>query len=104
MFPTRKTVLKAVFKGYQFLETESMDNIIDALLPSFPDSSRDSIQRSVESYKAINAWSSSPVLNENDYNHLQEIIRFAGELEGSVDFGKVVDNSIAQKVANELKL
>ena len=96
--------LKAVFKGYQFLETESIDNIIDALLPSFPDSSRDSIQRSVESYKAINAWSSSPVLNENDYNHLQEIIRFAGELEGSVDFSKVVDNSIAQKVANELKL
>ncbi|MBQ8761765.1 MAG: ABC transporter substrate-binding protein [Clostridia bacterium] len=96
--------LRAVFRGYQFLQTESMEDIVSALKPSFPDSSDESIQRSVESYQAINAWATTPVLNANDYNHLQEIIRFAGELEGSVAFNKVVDNTIAQKIATELGL
>ena len=96
--------LKAVFKGYQFLYTANMNDIIDALLPSFPDTSREDIEKSVISYKAINAWATTPVLNTTDYNHLQNIVRFAGELEGSVDFDKVVDNTIALKIEKELNL
>lgn len=101
---TAEKFLTAVFKGYKFIQTESMDKIIDALLPSFPSTSRLDIQKSIESYKQIMAFASSPVLNETDYNHLQEIVRFAGELDGSVDFSKVVDNSIAKKVAKNLSL
>lgn len=96
--------LTAVYKGYKFLQTESMTNIVNALLPSFPDTSRLDIEKSIVSYKAITAWTSTPVLDTAEYNHLQEIVRFAGELDGSVEFSKVVDNTIALKVAQKLSL
>ena len=37
-------------------------------------------------------------MNEEGYERLCEIIRSAGQLTGSVEFSKVIDNTIAKKV------
>lgn len=97
-----ESFLTAVFKGYEFLMTASIDDVVDSLMPSFTGSTRTSIKNAIESYRAIDAWVDTPVMKESAYQNLLNIIRNAGELTKDVPFSKVVDNTIAQKVASKL--
>lgn len=90
--------LRAVMKGYNYLMNATDDEIYEALAPSFSTSTRSSIVTSVQTYKRIDAWMSSPAMEESAYNRLLAIMTNAGELDKNVDFGKVVDNSYANRV------
>lgn len=91
--------LKAIKKAYNFIMTASIDEVVKSLKPSFATSSEESIKASIESYKRIDAWCSSPAMTEQSYNRLIEMLTNAGELSTTVEFSKVVDNTIAQKIA-----
>ena len=95
--------LRAVMKGYNYLMTATDDQIYEALAPSFSTSTRSSIVSSVKTYIAIDAWMSTPIMEESAYNRLLAIMTNAGELDEPVAFIDVVDNSYAQKVVNQLK-
>ena len=99
-----KSFLKAVIRGYRFLTTATVDEIADALEPSFATSSRESIVTSIKSYIAIDAWMSTPVMQQSSLDYLQTVMINAGELQESqrVDFNKIVDNSFAAQVVSEL--
>ena len=90
--------LRAVMKGYNYLMNATDDEIYEALAPSFSTSTRSSIVTSVQTYKRIDAWMSSPAMKESAYNRLLAIMTNAGELDKNVDFSKVVDNSYANRV------
>lgn len=90
--------LRAVMKGYNYLMNATDDEIYEALAPSFSTSTRSSIVTSVQTYKRIDAWMSSPAMEESAYNRLLAIMTNAGELGKNVDFSKVVDNSYANRV------
>ena len=77
-------------------------DVVDSLMPSFTGSTRTSISNAIQSYKAIDAWVDTPVMKESAYQNLLNIIKNAGELTKDVPFSKVVDNTIAQKVASKL--
>ena len=97
-----KAFLRAVVKGYNYLMTATDDQIYEALAPSFSTSTKASIVSSVKTYIAIDAWMSTPVMEESAYNRLLAIMQNAGELEGSVAFTDVVNNSYATEVMKEL--
>ncbi len=90
--------LTAVVKGYEYLMTADVEDVADALMPSFTGSTRTSIKNAIVSYKAIDAWVDTPVMKESAYQNLLNIIQNAGELTKDVPFNKVVDNTIATKV------
>ncbi len=92
--------LRAVQRAYEFImnPNTTIDQIVDALYPSFNTSSKASIRASVVSYKGINAWNNGPVMTEQSYNNLVEILTEAGTLTTNVTFSQVVDNTIANKV------
>lgn len=92
--------LRAVYRGYLYLMNAPIDDVVKALVPQFADSSETGIKSAIENYKELDAFAESPVMTEDGYNLLCNIIRSAGQLEGSVDFNKVIDNTIAQKVVN----
>ena len=52
----------------------------------------------IEKYKAIDAYSSSPIMKQEDFEHLQDVIIAAGVMDARVAFADVVDNSLAQAV------
>lgn len=97
-----KSFLKAVIRGYRFLTTATVDEIADALTPSFTGSSRQSIITSIQSYIAVDAWSTTPVMEESSLTYLQTVMMNAGELENRVKFSDIVDNSYAKEVISEL--
>ena len=97
-----KNFLKAIIKGYNFLVSAEMNEIVEALRPSFEGTSDDLIKKSIEAYVKIDAWNSTPVMSEVGYNNLIKVMKNAGKLTSDVSFDKVVDNSIALEVLNEM--
>ena len=91
--------LKAIKKAYNFIMTADINDVVNSLRPSFSTSTDESIKSSIESYKRIDAWCSSPVMTEASYNRLLDMLIGAGEVSTRVEMNKVVDNTIANKIA-----
>lgn len=90
--------LRAVYRGYRFLINASVDEIYQAVSPSFVGVDKDSIVTSINSYINSDAWVENPAMTEAAFNKLQDIMESAGYLNSRVEFGSVVDNKIANKV------
>lgn len=100
---TAKLFLSAVREGYDFIVNNDSKTVAKSLAPSFSGTSEESLATAVESYLAIDAWCSSPVMTEESLDRLQEIMRNAGELEKESEFDRIVDNGIAEETEKEEK-
>lgn len=89
--------VNALYKGQQWVDTHSAEEIANAIAPSFPDSDIQLITRVVENYKSINAWKTEPSTLEADFNQLLKVIEQAGNIDKKPEYSKIVDNSFAQK-------
>lgn len=95
---TIKNFLRAIMKGYNFLVSSDIDDIVEALKPSFDGTSDELIKKSIEAYIAIDSWNSTPIMSEVAYNNLIKIMQNAGKLTETVPFSSVVDNSYAAEI------
>jgi NitT/TauT family transport system substrate-binding protein len=100
---TIEKFLRAIYKGQQFVQKATDEEVANAIVEFFPDTSVESLVMVAKSYREIDAWMDTPVMKEEAFNRLQEIIIQAGVLEDKVGFEDVVDISYAQKVVNEAK-
>lgn len=91
--------LAAVVKGYRYMCDNTPEDVAKALAPSFTGTPESSIAASVRSYIEIDAWSSTPVMSEEAFNRLQDIMENAGTLPTRADYSMAVDNTIALKVS-----
>ena len=98
---TAKLFLEAVRQGYEFIKDNDSLTVGEALEPSFDGMTAESLAIAVESYLAIDAWCSTPVMTEESLERLKEIMRNAGELDGDPPFENVVDNSLAEEIVGE---
>ncbi len=90
--------LRAIKKAYIYITTEDSMTVAKALKPSFDGSSEESLASAVEKYLEIDVWSSSPAMTKDSYNRLLSVLKNEGTISNDVDFSKVVDNSIANKI------
>ncbi len=91
----------AVYKGQQWVATHTAEEVAAAVADSFPDTDLTLLTRAVESYQAIDAWNTDPVMSEESFNRLQSVMTEAGELKQIADYGKVVNNTFAEKAAKD---
>lgn len=98
---TIKNFLRAIMKGYNYLISADINDVVNALKPSFDGTSDELIKKSVEAYIAIDSWNSTPIMSEVAYNNLIKIIKNAGKLTETVPFASVVDNSYAQEILKD---
>lgn len=82
----------AIYKGQQYVQTHTSKEIATLITEFFPDTDVDMLANSIESYRQIDAWNSTPYMSEEDFNLLQNIIYDAGELEKYAPYDKVVNN------------
>lgn len=97
-----KNFLKAIMKGYNFLMSADIDDVVAALKPSFDGTSDALIKTSIEAYIRIDSWSRTPVMSQVAYDNLMDIIINSGTLTSRVDMSKVVDNSYAQSILADI--
>ncbi len=89
---------KALYKGQQFVQTATDEEIAKAIHPFFMDVELDILESVVARYRSINAWCANPVFSEVGFDRLQDIIIAAGELDNKVNFNDLVDLKIAKAV------
>ncbi len=98
---TIKNFLRAIMKGYNYLMSAKIDDVVQSLKPSFEGTSDASIKKSIQSYIAIDSWNSTPVMTEVAYNNLIKIMQNAGKLTETVPFASVVNNNYALEILND---
>ncbi|MBQ9081253.1 MAG: ABC transporter substrate-binding protein [Clostridia bacterium] len=99
---TAKGFLRAMTKAIKFVQENSAESVAPYLKAAFDSTSEASIITSINSYKKIDSWVSNMAMTQDAFNRLQDIIANAGELPKRVEFNKLVDNSYAQEVYEEI--
>ncbi len=89
---------RAIYRGQQWVHTHTAAEIAEKIASFFPDTDLPLLTASLQSYMDIDAWCETPVMQENSFSLLQEVMRQAGELDTTAPFDKVVDNTFAQKL------
>ncbi|MDE7330274.1 MAG: ABC transporter substrate-binding protein [Clostridia bacterium] len=95
-------LLRAVTKAVKYVNETDSATVAGYLTPYFTGTSKESIQVSLESYKAIDAWVTNMAMKESAFNKLQDVIELAGELEQRVAFSSIVVTETADKVYKEV--
>lgn len=98
---TINSFLKAVYKGQQWVKKAGDKELAEAIVTFFPDTTIESLMLVAKSYRDIDAWMDTPIMKEEAFNRLQEIIIQAGVLKDTVKFASVVDNSYALEVVSK---
>lgn len=95
--------LRAIIKGYNYLVSAPIDDVVEAIAPSFLGTTNASLKKALQAYIDIDAWVDSPAMKSTAYNNLITIMMDAGELDTAVEFSKVVNNTYAEKIYSEFK-
>ena len=88
---------KSIYKGQQWVKEHSSKEIAQAIQSFFPDTDIEMLEAAIQSYQDIDAWSDTPILKEEAFNRLQEVMTMAGELQEKVPYEKIVNNQYAQE-------
>ena len=92
---TIQGVTNAIYKGEQWVKKHTSKEIAEAIVSFFPDTDVELLTAAVQSYKDIDAWNETPVLKEEAFNRLQEVMTAAGELTQNAPYDKIVNNEFA---------
>lgn len=87
----------AIYKGQQWVKTHTAQEIAEVIKDFFPDTGVDSLTTAVQSYINIDAWNDTPILKEDSFNKLQEVMSEAGELTQKAPYDKIVNNKYAEE-------
>ncbi|GAA3320181.1 hypothetical protein GCM10020331_030110 [Ectobacillus funiculus] len=80
------------------MDTHSPEEIAKVVTPLFKDTPQDIIVKVIERYKKTkNSYATNPILDTEEWNNLQSIMKEAGELPKEVPYDILVDTSIAEK-------
>ncbi len=91
-----KAFLRALYKGQQWIAEADPDTIASVISPEFPDSDEALLSRVAARYREIEVWSADPVMREEAYDSLIEIITEAGVIDSAPAFASVVENRYAE--------
>ena len=95
---TIQNFTNAIYEGQQWVKNHTSLEIAEAIQSFFPDTEIELLEKSIQSYKDIDAWNETPVLKEEAYNRLEEVMTMAGELDEKAPYEKVVNNKYAEQV------
>ena len=88
---------RALHRAMDFIATHTDREVAQAMLPQFPDTDLDVLEKVTARHRAIDAWNTGLVMEESALERLETIMTEAGVLEKSewVAFDALVDNHYA---------
>lgn len=87
----------AIYEGQKWVKSHSANEIAKSIQSFFPSTDIDQLTAAIKSYQDIDAWSDTPILKEEAFNRLQEVMTMAGELKNTVPYDKIINNTYAEK-------
>ncbi|MCA1032468.1 ABC transporter substrate-binding protein [Bacillus timonensis] len=92
---------RAIYKAQKWVESHSAAEIAKSIQSQFPDTSLELIETVVERYKSQGSYATDPILDEKEWENLQNIMDESGELPKRVDHQVLVNTDIAEKVISK---
>src|SRR5690625_5198791 len=90
-----KKFTKAIYKAQQWVEESESEEIAKVVQPYFEDTELDMLASSIERYKEQDSFATSPLLSEDAWENLQNIMDEAGELPKPAPYEDLVNTDIA---------
>ena len=94
---TIQNFTNAIYKGQKWVKEHTAKEIAEAIQSFFPDTDIDLLTTAIQSYKDIDAWNETPVLKQESFDKLQEVMSLAGELKVKAPYDKIVNNKYAEE-------
>jgi len=92
---------RAIYKAQQWVESHSAEEIAKAVESFFPDTDLAIMTTVVDRYKSQGSFATDPILDQEEWDNLQNIMNEAGELPKEVDHQTLVNTKVAEKIINE---
>jgi NitT/TauT family transport system substrate-binding protein len=93
----------AIQKAQKWVESKSVDEVAAAVLPYFPNTDKEIVKSVVKRYKEQGSYATDPIIDEGEWNNLQDVMQTAGELKERASYAKLVDNQFAEKAKAAVK-
>ena len=87
----------AIYKGQQWVKEHSAKEVAESIQSFFPDTDIEQLATAIQSYKDIDAWNENPILKEESFNKLQEVMNMAGELNEKAPYSEIINNKYAEE-------
>ena len=92
---------RAIYRGQQWVEEHSSEEIAKVVLPQFPESDAETLTTIIDRYKQQDTWKTDPIFSEEGFTLIQDIMEQGGELSKRVPFGDLVRNTFAETVIDQ---
>lgn len=89
---------RAIYKAQTWVDENSAAETAKLLKKYFTDTDLEIIESSVDRYKKQGSFALNPILDEEEWNNLQNIMDEAGELPKRIEHTELVNTEIAEKV------
>lgn len=93
--------MTAIIKGIDYVINNTSETVATAIAPSFPSTDSALLVKAVASYKAIDAYMTSPIMTKANYEHMIDILIESGSLEKRIAFEDIIDNKIVQGIIEQ---
>ena len=91
----------AVAKGQKWVMSHTAEEIAEVIAPEFPDTDLDLLTAVCQRHLDIDAWNDVPMMKQEAFERLEEVMETAGELPERAEFTAVVDNSYALRAVGQ---
>ncbi|TCN24351.1 ABC transporter substrate-binding protein [Mesobacillus foraminis] len=91
---------RAIYKAQQWVYSHSSKEVAEAIQPYFEDTEAKVIEMVIDRYKGQESFAKNPILDEEEWKNLQNIMNEAGELPQEINHDTLVNTKIAEGVMN----
>lgn len=96
-----KRFTKAIYKAQKWVEETDAEEIAKVVQPYFEDTELEMLASSIDRYKQQDSFATDPLLKEEAWNNLQNIMEEAGELSENAPYEELVNTDIANEVTED---
>ncbi len=89
---------RAIYKAQQWVDSHSAKETAEAISGYFEDTDTEIIEMAVDRYKGQGSFATDPILDEEEWDNLQNIMDEAGELPKRIDYEELVNTEFAEGV------
>ena len=85
-----KSFTKAINKALVYVKNHNSSEIADLIISQFPNTSKEDMITIIDRYKNAGDWKEDITINKKEWQHIEEILMTAGELNSMVDYDKLI--------------
>lgn len=97
-----KAFMRAILKAQKWIQSATDSEVANAMAAFFPDADKSTLEIVAHSYRETDSWMKTPIMTEDAFTRLQDIMESNGELKARVALSELVDNSFAKAILDEL--